>query len=368
MNSLNYGVLLAFVEKIKGDLANQINSLFSSIPLPKDGKDGAQGIQGFPGLPGEQGPKGDIGPQGPKGDKGDTGDVGPQGPKGETGLQGFKGDKGDKGDTGEQGPQGIQGEMGPMGPQGIQGPKGDTGEQGPKGDKGDKGDTGATGQIGLQGPKGDKGDQGEPGEPGIQGPKGDKGDKGDTGPQGPKGDVGAQGPQGEPGKDGRDGIDAPEPDLEPYIQKISDQYGKLQSTLVAKINMTLMNATAGGGSSGGGSARILDNDDVEFKRLSEVTENAVLIFDATKKKFVVRDLLEFIQTIQTGVEVQYNKLIDVDGNFTYIGEAVPGSAPGASVWRIKRVEQVGADINILWASGSSDFNKSWNNRLTYTYS
>jgi hypothetical protein len=368
MNPLNYGVLLAFVEKIKGDLANQIASLFASIPAPKDGRDGAQGPQGVPGIQGPQGPKGDTGDVGPKGDKGDKGDTGPQGiqgVKGDTGLQGFKGDKGDTGDKGEPGIQGPQGIQGPIGPQGPKGDKGDTGERGPKGDKGDKG---ADGTPGAQGPMGNMGPQGEQGLQGIQGPKGEKGDKGDTGPQGPRGDVGAQGPQGEPGKDGKDGLDAPEPNIEPYIQKISDQYGKLQSALVAKINMTLMNASAGGGSSGGGSTKILDNDDVEFKRLSEVTENAVLIFDAAKKKFVVRDLLEFIQTIQTGVEVQYNKLIDVDGNYTYIGEAVPGSAPGASVWRIKRVEQVGADINILWAGGSADFNKIWNNRLTYTYS
>jgi hypothetical protein len=362
MNPLNYGVLLAFVEKIKGDLANQIASLFASIPAPKDGRDGAQGIQG------PQGPKGDTGDVGPKGDKGDKGDTGPQGiqgVKGDTGLQGFKGDKGNTGDKGEPGIQGPQGIQGPIGPQGPKGDNGDTGERGPKGDKGNKG---ADGTPGAQGPVGVMGPQGEQGLPGIQGPKGGKGDKGDTGPQGPRGDVGAQGPQGEPGKDGKDGLDAPEPNIEPFIQKISDQYGKLQSALVAKINMTLMNASAGGGSSGGGSTKILDNDDVEFKRLSEVTENAVLIFDAAKKKFVVRDLLEFIQTIQTGVEVQYNKLIDVDGNYTYIGEAVPGSAPGASVWRIKRVEQVSADINILWANGSSDFDKTWNDRISYTYS
>lgn len=133
------------------------------------------------------------------------------------------------------------------------------------------------------------------------------------------------------------------------------------------LEQTIGNLVMQGGP-GGGSVKILDNDDVEFKRLTEVTENAVLIFDTTKKKFVARDLVEFIQGIQTGVEVQYNKLIDVDGNYTYIGEADPGTSPSLNKWRIKRVEQVGADINILWASGSSDFNKIWIDRLTYVYS
>ena len=63
----------------------------------------------------------------------------------------------------------------------------------------------------------------------------------------------------------------------------------------------------------------------------------------------------------------YNKLIDVEGDFTYIGEAIPGTAQSASSWRIKRIEQIGTDYNILWANGSSEFDKTWNDRLTYTY-
>ena len=244
---------------------------------------------------------------------------------------------------------GKDGEQGPMGPQGI------PGEQGPKGDKGD---VGPKGDIGPMGPRGEQGPMGP------QGPKGDKGDPGPMGPQGPKGDMGPMGPRGEQGPPGKDA----EPiNIEPYLEKIKDQYQKLQSALVSRINNALSSGQVGG-SSGGGSARILNNDDVEFKRLSEVTENCVLIFDATKKKFVVKDLLEFIGTIQAGVEAQYNKLIDVDGNFTYIGEAVPGSLPSEAKWRIKRIETVGADTFILWASGSAEFNKVWNDRLTYTYS
>jgi hypothetical protein len=273
MSALNYGIILAFVEKIKNDLASQFNSKFSSLTDP---------------IPGPPGPKGDPG-----------------------------------------GPPGPAGPPGPMGEMGIQGPRGDIGP------------------AGSRGPKGDRGERGI---------------------QGPRGDIGPPGPQGLPGKDGKNGLDAAEPNLEPYIQKINEQYTKLQSSFVAKINLTLMNATNGGGSSGGGSARLLDNDDVEFKKLSEVTENCILIFDPVKKKFVVRDLIDFIQTIQTGVEVQYNKLVDVEGNFTYIGEATPGTPSSAITWRIKRVEDIDGDINILWANGSADFNKSWNNRLTYTYS
>lgn len=211
---------------------------------------------------------------------------------------------------------------------------------------------------------------GLPGEQGPAGPQGPAGRDGKDGRDGLRGPMGPEGPAGKDGRDGRDGRDGKDgiiPDVQPFLDEIKDQYSKLQSSLIAKVNMTLLNKSAGGGSSGGGSSRILDNDDVEFKRLDQMSTNAILIFDQSKKKFVVRDLLEFIQGIQTGVEMQYNKLIDVDGNYTYIGEAQPGTSQSSPNWRIKRVEKVGDDINIIWAGGSSSFDKTWNNRLTYSY-
>lgn len=121
--------------------------------------------------------------------------------------------------------------------------------------------------------------------------------------------------------------------------------------------------------SSGGSVKILDNDDVEFTKLSDVTENCILVFDAVKKKFVVKDLTIFIQGIQAGVEVQYNKSIDTVDQYTYVGEASPGSLPENPVWRIKRIDDPGTqDINILWANGSADFIHTWSDRLTYNYS
>lgn len=359
MNLLNYSLLIALTEKIKTELQSYVTSLFASIPVPTNGVDGVQGPQGIQGIPGVNGKDGQRGEQGPKGE---------DGPVGAPGIQGEKGDNGDKGDTGPQGEQGIQGVIGP---QGIQGPKGEKGDRGEQGAIGPTGKTGATGERGTKGDKGDAGERGATGSTGAIGPRGEQGPagpRGATGPQGPKGDIGATGPQGPKGEDGKDGIDGQTPNIEPTILQIREEYTKLHSAFVAKVNMTLMNIQGGGGGSGGGSAKILDNDDVEFMKLSQVTENAILIFDQAKKKFVVKDLLQFIQTIQTGVEVQYNKLIDVAGNYTYIGEAVPGTLTTATSWRIKRVEQVGTDINILWASGSADFNKTWNDRLSYTYS
>lgn len=148
-------------------------------------------------------------------------------------------------------------------------------------------------------------------------------------------------------------------DFQMLKKTIASDRAAMQSTISSMIM----------GSSGGGSVRILDNDDVEFKKISDVTENCILVFDATKKKFVVKDLMEFIQGIQVGVEMQYNKSIDAVDVFTYIGEAVPGSLPSSPVWRIKRIEDLGSgDINILWAEGTADFIHTWSDRLTYTYS
>ena len=323
-----------------------------------------------------QGPKGEMGPRGFPGQRGDLGEQGPaglqgpQGERGENGEQGIQGETGPQGSIGETGPQGIQGEKGDKGDRGEKGDQGEQGLQGIQGPRGEQGIAGKDGRDGTNGRDGSAGKDGRDGAQGKQGAKGDKGDRGDIGPMGPaglpgqKGDTGEVGPRGDDGKDGKDGKT---PDVKPFLDQVSDHYKKLQTALINKVNLAI-NTLGGGGSSGGGSANLLDNDDVEFQQLSATANNSVLIFDVVKKKFVARDLVAFINSIQTGVEVQYNKLIDVSGNYTYIGEALPGTATSAGTWRIKRVEQIGTDYNILWASGSADFNKTWDSRLTYSYS
>jgi hypothetical protein len=200
--------------------------------------------------------------------------------------------------------------------------------------RGPKGDQGPQGFLGEQGPVGP---QGIPGPQGLRGPKGDKGEKGDTGPQGPKGDL---------------------PDVTPVVEKFTKEFSAWQSN----VNKSL--ASIGGG----GSNKILDNADVEYKKISEVEEDSVLIYDPVKKKFIVTQLSTVLQRIKVDLEVQYNKLIDTEGSYIYIGEALPGSATSDSVWRVKRIEEVGDDYNILWADGTSDFTKIWDDRLTFTYS
>lgn len=71
-----------------------------------------------------------------------------------------------------------------------------------------------------------------------------------------------------------------------------------------------------------------------------------------------------------GESMLYSKLIDADGNYRYIGEATAGTAQSSPTWRIQRVytDPATGDIEILWANGTTLFDKVWDNRITYSYS
>ena len=136
----------------------------------------------------------------------------------------------------------------------LQGEQGFIGEQGPQG---------IPGKDGIQGP------QGIPGKDGIQGPKGD------TGPQGPKGDKGEQGPKGEPGESGT----SADNELIKEIEKKFNKFQENDKEYRQKLNAQL--STLGGG----GSTQLLDNDDVIYKPISTLSNNTILFYTNTDKKF-----------------------------------------------------------------------------------
>jgi len=74
-----------------------------------------------------------------------------------------------------------------------------------------------------------------------------------------------------------------------------------------------------------------------------------------------------MERIRVELEVQYNRIVEVVGNYTYVGEAEPGTATSASTWRIKRVDEDGDVTEIFWANGTDTFDKVWDNKATYTY-
>lgn len=343
------------LEKQKKVIEERLDEL-----VMREGPMGPRGPQGARGERGLQGPKGDKGVKGDKGDRGDTGPKGETGEKGDTGSVGPKGDSGVDGQRGPQGERGIQGPRGEQGPQGEvgqkgeKGDKGETGETGPKGDKGDRGD------IGPQGPKGEKGDDGAAGQQGPQGLQGEKGERGEIGPQG------LQGPRGDKGDKGDT------PDIMPEFNKLLDDFNKRIQKFETEANKKVDKRLSGlrdiAGTSGGGSYKILDNADVDKTKLSSVVGDSILIYNPDKKKFVVEPFLNILDRLKAELEVQYNKLIDTEGNYIYIGEALPGTDASEAKWRVKRIEQVGDDYNILWADGSAEFVNVWDDRLTFTYS
>lgn len=350
-----------------------------------------QTLRGPMGLDGEQGPQGLTGKTGPMGPQGLPGPRGEKGETGEQGIQGERGETGPAGERGEVGLQGIQGEQGPQGPQGIQGEIGLIGEQGPQGIQGPKGERGADGQRGPQGEKGEKGEKGDigpAGAAGIAGAKGEKGDKGDPGDKGEKGQDGKDADQ----KQIKEQINTLFDDAKKYLdtqqKNLQEQLDATQLQDLAEFKTRLKKEVSDtieqhkkfidaqisnkwASSAGGGSVNILQMDDVEFQKRHEVEGDAILIFDALKQKFVsesfsaIMDRLEL--TVGTALEVQYDKLVDQEGNFTYIGEAEPGSARDAAVWRIKRVYEIGDDIEIIWANNTANTELVWDDRATYEY-
>lgn len=67
-------------------------------------------------------------------------------------------------------------------------------------------------------------------------------------------------------------------------------------------------------------------------------------------------------------ELKYTKRVDfINDNLLYKGEAVIGTLPSDSEWRIVRIN-ISNEGDIIEEYSSSSFNQIWNNRLNLTYS
>jgi len=58
----------------------------------------------------------------------------------------------------------------------------------------------------------------------------------------------------------------------------------------------------------------------------------------------------------------------IDATTSYLGEALPGSAGSAAVWRIRKLTIAGSDVATTWADGNAAFSKIWDDRLSLSYS
>lgn len=189
-----------------------------------------------------------------------------------------------------------------------------------------RGANGSSGSDGRNGIDGKDGANGLQGLPGPRGEKGDsiKGDKGDRGLQGLKGETGA------PPEHRWDGT------------KLSFK----QPNGVWGEWIELKGATGEDGKS---------------------TTPAITPKVFSTSIAAVRGLQAQLDALNEA-NMQYTKLIDTVGTTKYIGEASPGTATSAALWRIKLVDLTDEDIEIQWADGVGTFTKVWDDRAGYSYS
>ena len=71
----------------------------------------------------------------------------------------------------------------------------------------------------------------------------------------------------------------------------------------------------------------------------------------------------------SSVDTLFSIRIDTpSASLTYIGEAPAGSLDSGAVWRIRKLETVGAVLSVSWADGDLLFDNVWNDRATLFYS
>lgn len=62
------------------------------------------------------------------------------------------------------------------------------------------------------------------------------------------------------------------------------------------------------------------------------------------------------------------RLDDVGGGILYLGKAAPGTTESAAAWKISRVtEATDNDIDVVYAGGTANFDKVWDDHLILSY-
>lgn len=137
---------------------------------------------------------------------------------------------------------------------------------------------------------------------------------------------------------------------------------------------------------------------VDIINTNVVVENAAsIVIDANEQRFditssqvnntidVITNIVNVVDIAQVSTEViagnivyksileeemTYSKRVDfINENLLYKGEAAEGTLTSLAAWRIRKVT-IGndGDVEEIWASGNSNFDKVWDNRVSYTYS
>jgi hypothetical protein len=103
---------------------------------------------------------------------------------------------------------------------------------------------------------------------------------------------------------------------------------------------------------------------LQFRKLNSLTSALTITLDAPNQKIdldIDRDALSAAMAYKTEVD-------EVSSSVTYVGIAAPGTATSAASWQIKKITTTGADIEIIFADGNSNFDNVWDDRASLTYS
>tara|TARA_R110000868_G_scaffold33428_10_gene121386 strand:- start:5072 stop:5635 length:564 start_codon:yes stop_codon:yes gene_type:complete len=131
--------------------------------------------------------------------------------------------------------------------------------------------------------------------------------------------------------------------------------------------------------------RLVELSDVDITGL---VDGYILVYDESQETWIVQnntsgtalqvqitnndnDITQIqtdIITINQELDVNYDREIDElpDGNILK-GWTIPGSDNNTPSWRIQKITFTGGDVSYKFANGNVDFDKVWDNRLSYTY-
>lgn len=94
------------------------------------------------------------------------------------------------------------------------------------------------------------------------------------------------------------------------------------------------------------------------------TENTLSAVKTQTDKLLF-NAYSYLETVEGNFSIRID---EVDANTTYLGIAQIGSSESAAVWQIKKIVVSGTVTSILWADGNDNFDNSWSNRATLSYS
>ena len=109
---------------------------------------------------------------------------------------------------------------------------------------------------------------------------------------------------------------------------------------------------------------IVEGDDTQIV----VTEETTTVIEAEDGSVTISDV--GVQGSAAEEDVPFATRVDFVGDTViYKGQAQPGTVDADNAWRIQEITFVGSDedVEIRWATANSNFDKVWNDRLSYVY-